>query len=64
MPLDEVDSKILLQLIDMCYEFRPTIATSNITIDKWCTIFPDITIANAIFAQLLSSIFGCFPLLP
>lgn len=53
MPLDELDSKILFQLIDMRYEFRPIIATSNITIDKWYTIFPDITIANAILDRLL-----------
>lgn len=53
MALDELDSKILFQLIDMRYEFRPTIITSNITIDKWYTIFPDITIANAVLDRLL-----------
>lgn len=53
MPLDEVDSKILFQLIDMRYEFRPIITTSNITVDKWYTVFPDLTIANAILDRLL-----------
>jgi DNA replication protein DnaC len=53
MPLDETDAKILFQLIDMRYEFRPVIVTSNVTLDKWYTIFPDITIANAILDRLV-----------
>lgn len=53
LPIGELESNLLFQLIDMRYEFRPTIVTSNISLDRWHTIFPNITIANAIIDRLL-----------
>ncbi len=39
---------MLFQLIDMRYESKSTIYTSNLTLDKWHTIFGKINISNAI----------------
>lgn len=53
LPIGELESKILFQLIDMRYENKTTIVTSNITLDKWNTIFSDVVIASAILDRLL-----------
>lgn len=51
--VSSIEAKLLFQLIEMRYEAKSTIITSNITIDKWDEIFEDIVIANAITDRLL-----------
>lgn len=53
LPINESDAKLLFQLIDLRYETRSTIITSNILLEKWDTIFADALIANAILDRLL-----------
>lgn len=53
LPIDDIDEKLLFQLIDMRYEFRSTIFTSNITLDKWHTIFNNQNISNAIIDRIV-----------
>jgi len=53
LPIDEIDEKLLFQLVDMRYEHKSTIFTSNITIDKWHTIFTNQTIATAIVDRIV-----------
>ncbi len=60
LPISELESKILFQLIDMRYEIKSTILTSNLTLDKWNTIFNDVNISNAIIDRIVhhSSLFN------
>ena len=53
LPIGTLEANLLFQLIDLRYEFRPTIITSNIQLDKWHEIFADATLANAIIDRLL-----------
>lgn len=53
LPISELDEKLLFQLIDLRYEIRSTIFTSNITLDKWHTIFTNPNIANAILERIV-----------
>lgn len=53
LPISEIESKILFQLIDMRYENKSTIFTSNLTLDKWNTIFNDMNISNAIIDRIV-----------
>ncbi|MGL5042394.1 MAG: ATP-binding protein, partial [Culicoidibacterales bacterium] len=41
------------QLIDRRYEQKSTIITSNISIEKWHTIFDDVVLAQAIVDRLV-----------
>jgi DNA replication protein DnaC len=48
------EAKLLFQLIELRYEKKSTIITSNLTVDKWIDIFDDdILIAKAITDRLL-----------
>lgn len=53
LPISELESKILFQLIDLRYETRSTIFTSNLTLDKWHTIFGNINLSNAIVDRIV-----------
>lgn len=53
LPIDDIDEKLLFQLIDARYECRSTIFTSNITLDKWHTIFRNQNISNAIIDRII-----------
>jgi DNA replication protein DnaC len=53
LPISDLEAKILFQLIDKRYEYRSTIITSNIEIEKWHTIFNDSNIANAIIDRIV-----------
>lgn len=53
LPINDGDAKLLFQLIDLRYETKSTIVTSNILLEKWDTIFEDPLIAIAILDRLL-----------
>ncbi|MPW27373.1 AAA family ATPase [Alkalibaculum sp. M08DMB] len=53
LPIDKDDSKLFFQLIDMRYEKKSTILTTNINFNNWDEIFYDAVIANAILDRVL-----------
>ena len=53
LPIDKEDSKLFFQLIDMRYEKRSTILTTNINFNEWDEVFYDAVIANAILDHIL-----------
>jgi DNA replication protein DnaC len=53
LPIDKEDSKPLFQLIDMRYEKKSTVITTNINFNAWDEIFHDPVIANAILDRIL-----------
>jgi len=53
LPINELESKILFQLIDKRYEKKSTIFTSNLTFDKWHTLFGQEELANAIIDRIV-----------
>ncbi len=53
LPIDKEDSKLFFQLIDMRYEKKSTILTTNINFNSWDEIFYDSVIANAILDRVL-----------
>ena len=53
LPLDELSSKLLFQIISRKYEKRSTIITTNKSLSKWGEVFGDPVIANAILDRLL-----------
>ncbi|MGL5041502.1 MAG: ATP-binding protein [Culicoidibacterales bacterium] len=53
IPFDKIESEIFFQLIDRRYEQKSTIITSNISIEKWHTIFDDVVLAQAIVDRLV-----------
>lgn len=53
LPIDKEDSKAFFQLIDMRYEKKSTILTTNINFSSWDEIFYDAVIANAILDRVL-----------
>lgn len=53
LPIDDMDAKLLFQLIDRRYEKKSTIVTTNIGFGDWDKIFGDPAIANAILDRLL-----------
>jgi DNA replication protein DnaC len=53
LPIDKEDSKMFFQLIDMRYEKKSTILTTNINFNEWDEIFYDPVIANAILDRIL-----------
>lgn len=52
-PIDKDDSKLFFQLVDMRYEKKSTILTTNINFNSWDEIFYDAVIANAILDRIL-----------
>lgn len=53
LPIDEDDAKLFFQLIDMRYENKSTIFTTNAIFKSWGEIFQDPKIANAILDRIL-----------
>jgi DNA replication protein DnaC len=53
LPIDKEDSKLFFQLIDMRYEKKSTILTTNINFNAWDDVFYDPVIANAILDRIL-----------
>ena len=48
LPIGSEDAKLFFQLIDLRYEKKSTIFTTNINFNLWNEIFDDPKIANAI----------------
>ena len=53
LPIDKDDSKLFFQLIDLRYEKKSTIITTNINFNSWDDIFYDAVVANAILNRIL-----------
>lgn len=53
LPIDAEDAKLFFQLIDMRYEQKSTILTTNASFNTWSDIFQDPKIANAILDRVL-----------
>lgn len=53
LPIDELGSNILFQLINKRYEKNSTIITTNKSFSKWGEVFGEPIIANAILDRLL-----------
>lgn len=53
LPIDKEDSNLFFQLIDMRYEKKSTILTTNINFNDWDNIFYDAVVANAILDRIL-----------
>ena len=52
-PIVEEEAKMFFQLIDMRYEKKSTIITSNINLSDWGKVFADSLIASAILDRLV-----------
>ena len=53
LPIDKEDSNLFFQLIDMIYENKSTILTTNINSSNWNSVFYDAMVANAILDRVL-----------
>lgn len=53
LPIEKDDAKLFFQLIDMRYEKKSTILTTNINFNSWDDIFYEPVIANAILDRIL-----------
>lgn len=53
LPISQEDSNLFFQLIDMRYENKSTIFTTNISFEQWDRIFYDAVVANAILDRIL-----------
>lgn len=53
LPIDKEDSKLFFQLIDLRYEKKSTMITTNINFNSWDDIFYDAIVANAILDRIL-----------
>jgi DNA replication protein DnaC len=53
LPIGEEEAKMFFQLIDMRYEKKSTIITSNINLSDWGKVFADSLIASAILDRLV-----------
>lgn len=53
LPIDAEDAKLFFQLIDMRYEKKSTILTTNVNFKDWGDVFQDTKIANAILDRVL-----------
>lgn len=53
LPIEKEDAKLFFQLIDLRYEKRSTILTTNINFNSWDDVFYDPVIANAILDRIL-----------
>lgn len=53
LPINKEDSNLFFQLIDMRYEKKSTIITTNINFGDWESIFFDPVVANAILDRVL-----------
>lgn len=53
LPIDPEDAKMFFQLIDMRYEKRSTIFTTNVNFKTWDEVFQEPKLANAILDRIL-----------
>ncbi len=53
LPIDEDEAKLFFQLIDLRYEKKSTILTTNASFKSWGEIFQDPKLANAILDRIL-----------
>lgn len=53
LPIEKDNAKLFFQLVDMRYEKRSTILTTNISFNSWDDVFYDPVIANAILDRIL-----------
>ena len=53
LPITKEDSNLFFQLIDMRYEKKSTILTTNINFSDWDSIFYDAVVADAILNRVL-----------
>lgn len=53
LPIDKEDSNLFFQLIDMRYEKKSTILTTNIGFGDWDSVFYDAVVADAILNRIL-----------
>jgi len=53
LPIDAEDAKLFFQLVDMRYEKKSTILTTNVNFKEWDKIFQETKIANAILDRIL-----------
>lgn len=53
LPINEDDAKLFFQLIDLRYESKSTILTTNSNFKSWGEIFQDPKVANAILDRVL-----------
>ena len=53
LPIDKEDSNLFFQLIDMRYEKKSTILTTNINFSNWDSVFYDAVVANDILDRVL-----------
>lgn len=53
LPINKEDSNLFFQLIDMRYEKKSTIITTNINFGDWESVFYDPVVANAILDRVL-----------
>lgn len=53
LPITHEEAKLFFQLIDMRYENKSTILTTNINFKSWDEIFQDSKLANAILDRIL-----------
>jgi len=53
LPIDTEDAKLFFQLIDMRYEKRSTIFTTNVNFKSWDEVFQETKLANAILDRIL-----------
>ena len=53
LPINKEDSNLFFQLIDMRYEKKSTILTTNINFSDWDSVFYDAVVTNAILDRVL-----------
>lgn len=53
LPIDHEDAKLFFQLIDMRYEKRSTVFTTNVNFKSWDEVFQEPKLANAILDRIL-----------
>ena len=53
LPIDKENSNLFFQLIDLRYEKKSTILTTNINFNDWDSVFYDAVVANAILDRIL-----------
>lgn len=53
LPIDAEDAKLFFQVIDLRYEAKSTILTTNVNFKAWDEVFQDAKLANAILDRVL-----------
>ena len=55
LPIDPEDAKLFFQLIDMRYEKRSTIFTTNVNFKSWDEVFQETKLANATVVTIIGN---------